>query len=67
MSSLPFAFCRYIERSTPRETYFDDIKMQMVSKKYAKMYNALGPPKGVDFLLAFVIEVFARSLHFARP
>ena len=31
--------------------------MQMVSKRYARLYNGLGPPKGVDFLQAFVIEV----------
>ena len=48
---------RYMDRDTPRQAYFDDVKMQMVSKRYARMYNALGPPKGVDFLLAFVMEV----------
>ena len=48
---------RYIARDTPRDTYFNDIKMQMVSKKYARMYNQHAPPKGVDFLHAFVMEV----------
>lgn len=39
------------------QAYFDDIKMQMVSKRYARLYNALQPPKGVDFLQAWVMEV----------
>ena len=71
---------RYKDAETPRERYFSDIEMQMISKKYAtrdrtpaarcricahrglrcryaRQYNALGPPKKVDFLHAFVIEV----------
>ncbi|KAL1507972.1 hypothetical protein AB1Y20_007576 [Prymnesium parvum] len=48
---------RYINRDIPKETYFTDIQMQMVAKRYAKLYNTLHPPKGVDFLHAFVIEV----------
>ena len=28
-----------------------------VSKRYAKLYNVKEPPKGVDFLMAFVLEV----------
>lgn len=48
---------RYMKPDTPASVYFDDIKMQMVSKRYARLYNGLGPPKGVDFLQAFVIEV----------
>ena len=37
--------------------YFDDIKMQMVAKDMASRYNQGAPPKPVDFLHAFVIEV----------
>ena len=48
---------RYMKRDTPASIYFDDIKMQMVSKRYARLYNGLAPPKGVDFLQAFVMEV----------
>jgi hypothetical protein len=48
---------RYLVPGTPRETYFSDIEMQMISKRYARQYTALGPPKKVDFLQAFVIEV----------
>ena len=48
---------RYLVEGTERETYFSDIEMQMVSKRFARKYNALKPPKKVDFLQAFVIEV----------
>ena len=37
--------------------YFDDIKMQMVAKNLSTKFNALHPPKRVDFLHAFCIEV----------
>ena len=53
---------RYLEPDTPRDRYFNDIQMQMVSKRYARLYNASSPPKGVDFLHAFVIEVLKRDL-----
>ena len=29
----------------------------MISKRYARLYNTLAPPKGVDFLQAFAMEV----------
>ena len=48
---------RYIKRETDKEVYFSDIKMQMVAKRHSKLFNARGPPKGVDFLQAFVIEL----------
>ncbi len=28
-----------------------------VARSYARLYNSQGPPKGVDFLQAFVMEV----------
>ena len=43
---------RYLAADTPGAVYFDDIKMQMISKRYARLYNSLAPPKGVDFLQA---------------
>ena len=48
---------RYMREAVEAQVYFDDVKMQMVSKRYARLYNALSPPKGVDFLQAFVMEV----------
>ena len=46
-----------MKADTDAQIYFDDIQMQMVSKRYARLYNGLGPPKGVDFLQAFIVEV----------
>ena len=50
---------KYIKADTPKEVYFSDIAMQMTAKMYARKYNtqAPPPPKRVDFLQAFVIEV----------
>ena len=48
---------RYLIEETERETYFSDIEMQMLSKRDARQYNGLAPPKKVDFLHAFVVEV----------
>ena len=47
------------ESDVSDKVYWTDIKMQMVSKRYARLYNMRipPPPKKVDFLQAFVIEV----------
>ena len=52
---------RYLVEGTARETYFSDIEMQMISKRYARMYTAMGPPKKVDFL-----QVRSRALRTAQ-
>ena len=39
---------RYMKADTPSSTYFDDVKMQMVAKRYASLYNRRAPPKPVD-------------------
>ena len=46
------------------QTYFDDVEMQMEAKMYAEMYNAENPPKKVDFLDAYVLELRGRP---AKP
>ena len=47
---------RYV-RPVDDAVYFDDIKMQMVAKNLSTKFNARNPPKRVDFLHAFAIEV----------
>jgi len=60
--SMNWAHCnnyvakRYMQ-AHDSDIYFDDIKMQMVAKDMASRYNQGGPPKAVDFLHAFVMEV----------
>ena len=39
------------------QTYFDDVQMQMEAKMYAQLYNINNPPKKVDFLDAYVLEL----------
>ena len=43
------------------QIYFDDVQMQMEAKMYAEHYNAQKPPKQVDFLDAYVLELKDRS------
>eukprot|EP00310_Coccolithus_braarudii_P008883 CAMPEP_0183376724 /NCGR_PEP_ID=MMETSP0164_2-20130417/121108_1 /TAXON_ID=221442 /ORGANISM="Coccolithus pelagicus ssp braarudi, Strain PLY182g" /LENGTH=163 /DNA_ID=CAMNT_0025554083 /DNA_START=1 /DNA_END=489 /DNA_ORIENTATION=- len=58
---------RYIKAGTAVDIYFADVKMQMVAKRLSKMYNRKLPPKHVDFLHAFVIELQrdGQTMHFA--
>ena len=37
--------------------YFDDVQMQMEAKMYAELYNTERPPKPVDFLDTYVLEL----------
>ena len=43
-----------------RDSYFQDVVMQMFTKKYADMYNQYQPPKLVDFVKAWIIELVDR-------
>jgi hypothetical protein len=42
--------------------YEKDCKMQMIAVEYAKEYNKLSPPKPVEFLEAFMLQVM-QPLH----
>ena len=48
---------RYMASDATDAVYFSDCKMQMVAKRYARLYNALGPPKGVDVELKAPLRV----------
>jgi len=37
--------------------YFDDVKMQMMCREFGDRYNSNHPPKKIEFLSAWVIEV----------
>ena len=43
-----------------RDSYFQDVAMQIYAKEYAKRYNSYGPPKKVDFVAAYVLELVER-------
>eukprot|EP01083_Nonionella_stella_P066821 176295_1 len=44
-----------------RTIYFRDVEMQSYSKQYAAMFNKYKPPKKVDFVLAFNLELIDRE------
>ena len=42
--------------------YEKDCKMQMIAIEYAKEYNKLRPPKPVQFLEAFMLQVTSLAI-----
>lgn len=47
----------------PRESpqrFFDDVEMQMEARMWAQKFNERGPPKSVDFIAAYVLELVDR-------
>ena len=49
-----------MDETTPREMYFDDVKLQMDAKLWGEEYNRHNPPKKVDIFMMAVIELFER-------
>ncbi len=43
------------------ERYFEDVKMQAICEELGKKFNNRGPPKKVQFLPAWVLEVPGRN------
>lgn len=50
----------YIEEAA-RKTYFDDVKIQMDAKVWAEEYNRQNPPKKVDIVQVYIIELIDRE------
>ena len=50
----------YMEENTPREMYFDDVKLQMDAKLWGEEYSRHNPPKKVDIFMMAVIELYER-------
>eukprot|EP01132_Coremiostelium_polycephalum_P002804 gene2804-3486_t len=63
--SKPGANGRYVakigKKPTARANYFEDVKMQMMAKKWADKYNENKPPKRVEFLHSCVLEFIDRT------
>ena len=55
-----FVAKKYMDETTPREMYFDDVKLQMDAKLWGEEYNRHNPPKKVDIFMMAVIELFER-------
>ena len=46
-----------MDEDVPRDTYFDDVKLQMDAKLWGEEYNRHNPPKKVDIFMMGVIEL----------
>jgi hypothetical protein len=42
------------------QRFFDDVQMQMEARMWAQKFNERGPPKSVDFIAAYVLELVDR-------
>jgi len=49
------------KKPTQRANYFEDVKMQMIAKKWADKYNSFKPPKKIEFLQSCVLEFVDRT------
>jgi hypothetical protein len=66
MHDLADPGCMYVAKISidpeeDRETYFQDVEMQMYAKKWAERFNLYSPPKKVDFVMASLIELVDRK------
>lgn len=43
------------------DTYFRDVEMQAVASKFAKLYNSYNPPRRVEFLDAWILQLVPLS------
>ena len=51
----------------PRETYFDDIRLQMDAKLWGEEYNRHNPPKKVDIFMTSIYEMVDRIDKNGKP
>ena len=50
-----------MSEDTPKETYFEDVKLQMDAKLWGEEYNRHNPPKKVDIFQMAVLEMVERK------
>lgn len=43
------------------DTYFRDVEMQAVASKFAQLYNSYNPPRRVEFLAAWILQLMPAS------
>eukprot|EP01046_Picozoa_sp_COSAG06_P039382 COSAG06_NODE_4645_length_4069_cov_9.897733_1_plen_704_part_00 len=48
------------ERGIPEEAAYDDVKLQMTAKFYGDEFNKWLPPKRIDFLFCFALQMHER-------
>lgn len=54
------------EPNEPSQTYFLDVEMQAVAKKFADSFNSKNPPKTIKFLLPYVVEFKNRTTRMGK-
>ncbi|KAJ0404805.1 hypothetical protein P43SY_003481 [Pythium insidiosum] len=50
-----------IDPNEDPDTYFRDVEMQAVASKFAKLYNSYNPPRRVEFLDAWIMQLVPTS------
>ncbi|CAL4074078.1 unnamed protein product, partial [Meganyctiphanes norvegica] len=50
----------YMDEDTKRETYFDDVKLQMDAKLWGEEFNRHNPPKKIDIFQMCILEMIDR-------
>lgn len=51
----------YMDETTRRSTYFEDVKLQMDAKLWGEEFNRHNPPKKVDIFQMSVLELYERE------
>eukprot|EP00960_Hanusia_phi_P031249 749180-Hanusia_phi.AAC.6 len=51
------------DRSESSQQFFEDVQMQMEARMWAQKFNERNPPKSVDFIAAYVLELVDRPGH----
>ncbi|GAM19169.1 hypothetical protein SAMD00019534_023440, partial [Acytostelium subglobosum LB1] len=49
------------EQQTRRELYFDECRMQLVCRDWGHRFNQKNPPKKIEFLMSWVVELTDRN------
>ncbi|KAL1230317.1 Eukaryotic elongation factor 2 kinase [Trichinella spiralis] len=55
-----FVAKRYIAQSVSRETYFEDVRLQMDAKLWSDEFNRHNPPKKIDIFQVSIVEFVNR-------
>ncbi|KRZ50234.1 Eukaryotic elongation factor 2 kinase [Trichinella nativa] len=56
-----FVAKRYIAQSVSRETYFEDVRLQMDAKLWSDEFNRHNPPKKIDIFQVSIVEFVNRQ------
>ena len=53
--------CKFaIDKATPKQLYFNDVEAQVFAKVWAAKFNEAKPPRSIDYIDCFVLELVDR-------